>query len=157
MNYYTPFSPSVPLQQRLAMMEQMQSQYPQQNYMQNYMSPQQSPMSNYPQSYQQPVATQPPAAPVLQGEVVSDYETVKAMRANLDGSISYYPSTDGEVIYTKSLNPDGSSNIRAYRSTPIQQESSHVNGEELNSRLASIEGKLEQLFNVFMGTEPEVS
>lgn len=154
MNYYTPFSPSVPLQQRLAMMEQMQSQYPQ-NYMQNFI-PQQNGIQNYPQNYPQPMAAQSQSTPMLQGEVVSDYETVKAMRANLDGSISYYPSTDGEVIYTKSLNPDGSSNIRAYRSTPIQQESNTVNGEMLNNRLTSIESKLEQLFNIFMGTEPEV-
>lgn len=88
MNYYPAYSPSIPLPQRLSMMEQqMQQQYPQ--YTQNQIP------ANYMPPYNTGGANQQmPAVPQLQGEVVSDYETVKAMRTNLDG-VDLLLSIDG--------------------------------------------------------------
>ena len=79
MNYYPAYSPSIPLPQRLSMMEQqMQQQYPQ--YAQNQIP------ANYMPPYNTGGANQQmPTAPQLQGEVVSDYETVKAMERILMG------------------------------------------------------------------------
>ncbi len=156
MNYYPAYSPSIPLPQRLSMMEQqMQQQYPQ--YTQNQI----------PANYMPPYNTggtnqQMPAVPQLQGEVVSDYETVKAMRTNLDGSISYYPSTDGQEIYTKSLNPDGTSNIKVYKLTAgessgdkmmdLQETRDHL--DRIESYFKTTNDRIDELFNVFLGTEP---
>lgn len=160
-NYYPSFSPSIPLQDRLAAMERMQMQSP---YGQMYSNLNPYMPSDLPR-YNQPMMNGSTQSVGLQGEVVSDYETVKAMKVNLDGSTSYYPSTDGKVIYSKSLNPDGTSNISIYE---MKDASAPANGlsvdDETNERFNRLEeylkitnGKLDELFNVFIGTEPDNS
>lgn len=152
MNPYIPaFSPSIPLQQRIAAMEQMQMQSP---YGQMYAN------MNNPYLYQNPqtpVANTSTQVATLQGEVVSDYETVKAMKANLDGTTAYYPSTDGKVIYTKSLAPDGSSNILTYErvesTTPLLTPNDDK-FEKIEEYVKNTNDKIEMLFNAFMGTSP---
>lgn len=159
--YYPSFSPSIPLQQRIAAMEQMQMQSP---YGQMYAGMNNPYAMQNPPQYNQSVMNVPASTGGLQGEVVSDYETVKAMKANLDGSTSYYPSTDGKVIYSKSLNPDGTSNIITYeiKDPSNNAPSAPPSGadDETKQYLNRIEEyfkttneKIDELFNVFIGTD----
>lgn len=98
-NYGQQFYPQyMPQMQRLQNLEQQYSQYaqqPQQTYPQN------------PQSYQQPLG--------LQGKSVDSVDVVKAMDIPLDGSISYFPLTDGSAIITKQLQQDGTSKTTIYK------------------------------------------
>lgn len=105
-------------QQRLNMLEQ---QYPQ--YQQTYAQPPQT--NNFVQ--QQPVG--------LQGKSVDSIDVVKAMDIPLDGSISYFPLTDGTAIVTKQLQMDGTSKTIIYK--PVnpeetkQQQPKYVTIEEV--------------------------
>lgn len=107
--YYTPsFAPQM---QRL---QQMEQQYPQ--------FAQQPPQQNYPQNTQ----IYPQQSLGLQGKSVDSVDVVKAMDIPLDGSVSYFPLTDGSAIITKQLQADGTSKTTIYKpsvepSTPVQQ------------------------------------
>lgn len=79
----------------------------------------------------QPMPTQPmnvqnymPMANVtnpvsLLGKVVDSIDVVKAMDIPLDGSVSYFPLTDGSAIVTKQLQSDGTSKTIIYK--PIEE------------------------------------
>ena len=54
---------------------------------------------------------------ILYGKQVDSLEVVKAIDIPLDGSISYYPLTDGSAIVTKQLQTDGTSKINIYKLT----------------------------------------
>lgn len=96
--YYTPsFAPQM---QRL---QQMEQQYPQ--------FAQQPPQQNYPQNPQ----IYPQQTLGLQGKSVDSIDVVKAMDIPLDGSISYFPLTDGTAIVTKQLQSDGTSKTIIFR------------------------------------------
>lgn len=98
-NYYNPMMNA---QQRLAQLEQ---QYPQYNPQNQFM----------PQS-QQPIQG-------IQGKMVSDFETVKATEIPLDGSISYFPTTNGEYVFSKFLNMStGSSDYAVYKRVAEEQQ-----------------------------------
>lgn len=98
-NYYNPMMNA---QQRLAQLEQ---QYPQYNP-QNQFSPQ-------PQATMQGI----------QGKIVGDFETVKATEIPLDGSISYFPTTNGEYVFSKFLNMNtGSSDYAVYKRVAEEQQ-----------------------------------
>ena len=65
---------------------------------------------------QQPMQQQPAQSIVgLQGKSVDSIDVVKAMDINLDGSISYFPLTDGTAIVTKQLQMDGTSKTIIYK------------------------------------------
>lgn len=106
-----------------------QRQFPQ------YM-PQQQPI------YQQPVSQiiQQPSTGI-QGKSVDSIEVVKAMEIPLDGSISYFPLTDGTAIVSKQLQQDGTSKTIIYK--PIEENSvealKYVTTEELNSAVKKID------------------
>lgn len=72
--------------------------------------------------YIQPMAQ--PIAPTtnigLQGKSVESLDVVRAMDIPLDGSISYFPLTDGSAIVSKQLQGDGTSKTTIYR--PISEE-----------------------------------
>lgn len=53
----------------------------------------------------------------LLGKIVESIDVVKAMDIPLDGSISYFPLTDGTAIVTKQLQTDGTSKTVVYRPT----------------------------------------
>lgn len=100
-NYGQQFYPQqfVPQMQRLQNLEQQYPQFaqqPQQSYPQN------------PQSYPQPSLG-------LQGKSVESLDVVRAMDIPLDGSISYFPLTDGSAIITKQLQQDGTSKTIIYK------------------------------------------
>ena len=96
------------------------------NYYNNPFQPQfnrmQQPMYSIPQQpMQQPMPQQPIINNIgLQGKSVDSIDVVKAMDINLDGSISYFPLTDGSAIVTKQLQMDGTSKTIIYK--PIQEE-----------------------------------
>ena len=56
----------------------------------------------------------------LQGKSVESLDVVRAMDIPLDGSISYFPLTDGTAIVSKQLQADGTSKTTIYR--PISEE-----------------------------------
>ena len=77
----------------------------------------------------------------LQGKSVDSIEVVKAMDIPLDGTISYFPITDGSAIVTKQLQQDGSSKTIIYK--PIEAEETnnlpkYVTAEELEEKLKEI-------------------
>lgn len=78
-----------------------------------------------PQPYIQPV--QPTTAQVgLLGKSVESMDVVKAMDIPLDGSISYFPLTDGSAIVTKQLQNDGTSKIVVYKPEKEDKKSEQV-------------------------------
>lgn len=67
----------------------------------------------------QPVQTAPgfqqaTAPQTLSGKFVDSIESVKATDVLMDGSIMFFPSTDGKTIYTKQLQSDGTSRILTF-------------------------------------------
>lgn len=98
MNYYPNYNQyyNQQMQQQIPKMQPMEQSYPQ------YAQP-------TPQIYKQPIG--------LQGKSVDSVDVVKAMDIPLDGSISYFPLTDGSAIVSKQLLPDGSSQTIVYKPT----------------------------------------
>lgn len=85
------------------------------------------------QRFQQPMISQPtqpqPYIPTIQpinnptsllGKAVESVDVVKAMDIPFDGSISYFPLTDGSAIITKQLQTDGTSKMVVYK--PVQED-----------------------------------
>ena len=60
----------------------------------------------------------------LQGKQVDSVEVVKATDVPFDGSISYFPLTDGSAIVTKQLQMDGTSKIVVFK--PFNEQKSEV-------------------------------
>ena len=88
--------------------------YPQQKF-QNIEQPNQQPMMT---TYQPPMQLAKPTT--LLGKAVESIDVVKATDIPLDGSISYFPLTDGSAIVSKQLQTDGTSKIVVYK--PSQEE-----------------------------------
>lgn len=89
------------------------------------------------QRFQQPMINQPtqpqPYIPTIQpinnptsllGKAVESVDVVKAMDIPFDGSISYFPLTDGSAIITKQLQTDGTSKMVVYK--PAQEDKKDV-------------------------------
>ena len=91
------------------------------NYGYNPYYPQQQRFQNVEQQNQQPMMTtyQPPMQltkpTTLLGKAVESIDVVKATDIPLDGSISYFPLTDGSAIVSKQLQNDGTSKIVVYK------------------------------------------
>ena len=66
-------------------------------------------------TYQQPIQMTKPSG--LLGEIVESIDVVKSLKIPLDGSISYFPLTDGSAIVSKQLQNDGTSKIVVYKPT----------------------------------------
>ena len=66
-------------------------------------------------TYQQPIQLTKPTT--LLGKAVESIDVVKATDIPLDGSISYFPLTDGSAIVSKQLQTDGTSKIVVYKPT----------------------------------------
>lgn len=67
----------------------------------------------------QPIQINTPTMGLL-GKSVDSIEVVKATDIPLDGSVSYFPLTDGSAIVTKKLQSDGTSKTIIYR--PVDEE-----------------------------------
>lgn len=95
--------------------------------------------NNYNPYYQQPRFQQPMQQPMeqfqnnmafngvqqrslLNGKQVDSIDVVKATDVPFDGSISYFPLTDGSAIVTKQLQIDGTSKIVVFKPADEQKE-----------------------------------
>ena len=82
------------------------------------------------QPMQQPIEqqTQPivnstmPVRQSLNGKLVDSIDVVKAIDIPLDGSISYFPLTNGSAIVTKQLLTDGTSKMTIYKPVEAKDE-----------------------------------
>jgi hypothetical protein len=111
-NYNNYYNPMMNAQQRLMQLEQQYPQFSQQN--------------NYQNVPQQQIG--------IQGKIVSDFETVKSTETPLDGSVSYFPLSNGEYIYTKFLNMNtGLSDYAVYKKvTNEEQKQGNTKEEDFN-------------------------
>jgi len=55
---------------------------------------------------------------------VTSIEEVKGTPVDFDGSIFYFPDLGNKKIYTKQINPDGTSTVNLYELRPIPQPES---------------------------------
>lgn len=74
----------------------------------------------------------------LQGKSVDSLDVVKAMDIPLDGSISYFPLTNGTAIITKQLQTDGTSKTIVYE--PVKEENKeqktqYITADELTKQV----------------------
>ena len=82
---------------------------------QRFQNVEQQPMMT---TYQPPMQLTKPTT--LLGKAVESIDVVKATDIPLDGSISYFPLTDGSAIVSKQLQTDGTSKIVVYK--PSQED-----------------------------------
>lgn len=76
-----------------------------------------------PQIPQGQIVEQPYQKPsLLQGKQVDSIDVVKATDVPFDGSISYFPLTDGSAIVTKQLQMDGTSKLVVFKPSVEQQK-----------------------------------
>lgn len=113
-----------------------------------YMQPQMQRMDQQYVPMQQPTQPQPQVQtynkPVgLQGKSVDSVDVVKAMDIPLDGSISYFPLTDGSAIVTKQLQADGTSKTTIYKPVENAEEkkATYITDEQLKEELKNVNGK----------------
>lgn len=98
------------------------------------------------QTYIQPVQ-QPTSQVGLLGKSVDNIDVVKAMDIPLDGSISYFPLTDGSAIVSKQLQMDGTSKIIVFK--PFNEQKSEVKyltSEDLEKAINGL--NLEEIDNI---------
>lgn len=97
---------------------------------------------------QQPMPTQqyiPPMPTIqqnnLQGKIVDSVDVVKAMDIPLDGSVSYFPLTDGSAIISKQLQSDGTSKTVIYKPSENEKEKTvkYLTIDELETALNDLE------------------
>lgn len=109
-------------------------------YYQNRFQPMGVPNMNT-QPYIQPQPISPNTNIGLQGKSVESLDVVKAMDIPLDGSISYFPLTDGSAIVSKQLQNDGTSKLIIYK--PVEEDrkekQKYVTMEELNAAISDID------------------
>lgn len=99
------------------------------------------------QRYQQPIVQQQPIQPIseiklpsLQGKLIDNIDMVKVMDIPLDGSISYYPLTDGSGIVTKQLLQDGTSKTILYKPSDDKVKNiKYITNEELDKAIKKID------------------
>lgn len=78
----------------------------------------------------------------LQGKSVDSVDVVKAMDIPLDGSISYFPLTDGTAILTKQLQSDGTSKTIIYK--PVEntnKSNNYITADTLKEELKNVNSK----------------
>lgn len=99
---------------------------------------------NMQQPMQQPIQKVQPTEqfPRLQGKSVDSVDVVKAMDIPLDGSISYFPLTDGTAIVSKQLQQDGTSKTVIYK--PMEEKDiaeelpKYITIDEFNAAISKI-------------------
>lgn len=103
---------------------------------QRFQNTEQQPMM---QQYQ-PIM-QPAKVNTLLGKSVDNIDVVKATDIPLDGSISYFPLTDGSAIVSKQLQTDGTSKIKIYK--PVEENSKeeikYATLEDINEAISEID------------------
>lgn len=91
--------------------------------------------------YMQNMTPKPYSPLGLNGKSVDSIEVVRATDIPLDGSVCYFPLTDGSAIITKQLMMDGTSKTVIYR--PVENENEpakqFITVEQLKEGLNSID------------------
>lgn len=80
----------------------------------------------------------------LQGKVVDSLDVVKATDIPYDGSVSYFPLTDGSAIITKQLQQDGTSKVMIYKPMLENEDSNkpkYMTEIEFKEQLKNMDGK----------------
>lgn len=108
-----------------------------------------------------PTYIQPVTKPMgLLGKSVDSIEVVKAMDITLDGSISYFPLTDGSAIVTKQILQNGTSKTVVYKPVEDEKEKPAINYitvDEFNQRLAEINiDEIEDLIDEFKDVKKDI-
>ena len=99
----------------------------------NYTNPyfQYRPMQYQNQPMQTPITQAVSQAPVqssgLQGKLVDSLDMVKSVEFPFDGSVSFFPLTDGSAIVTKQLQMDGTAKTTIYK--PVELDENKKNPE----------------------------
>ena len=121
----------------------------QQQQIYNPMAPYQDRLNQMQAQYNQQLMVQQNQAMGLNGEIVDSIDVVKAKNVDMSGAIVYYPQSNGEVIYTKQLMPDGTSRITTYKA--VQPEESkpaetktYVDVQTLNAMLGQMKSEILQ-------------
>lgn len=140
----------------------------QQQAMYNPMAPYQERLNQMQAQYNQQPIVQQSQAMSLNGEIVDSIDVVKAKNVDMSGAVVYYPQSNGEVIYTKQLMPDGTSKITTYKATEPEERNSeqtkqYVDIQTLNSMLVQLKteilqgvgGGLSELKQIMMPPEPQ--
>lgn len=87
-----------------------------------------------------PSIVQNPSPSGLLGKAVESIDVVKAMDIPLDGSISYFPLTDGSAIVSKQLLDNGSSKITIFKPVKEQNEDmTYITRKDLEKALNDID------------------
>lgn len=116
----------------------------------NIYNPYNNPYYNYNQQLQQsqqPRQNQSMYKPQnsigLQGKVVDSLDVVKATDIPYDGSVSYFPLTDGTAIITKQLQQDGTSKVVIYKPMIENEEnkSRYITENDLEKQLKDMDSK----------------
>ena len=114
----------------------------------NIYNPYNNPYLNYgqqPQQVQIPRQNQykPQNSIGLQGKVVDSLDVVKATDIPYDGSVSYFPLTDGTAIITKQLQQDGTSKVVIYKPMIDNEESKtkYITENDLEKQLKDMDSK----------------
>lgn len=108
------------------------------------------------QTYMQPI----PKPVGLLGKSVDSIDVVKAMDITLDGSISYFPLTDGSAIVTKQILQNGTSKTVIYK--PVDEDKqepvkNYITVEEFNQRFAEINiDEIEDLVDEFKDIKKDI-
>lgn len=114
-----------------------------------YNNPYNNPYLNYnmqsqqmPRQPQQPMY-RPQTTTGLQGKVVDSLDVVKATDIPYDGSVSYFPLTDGTAIITKQLQQDGTSKVIVYKPIVENEENKlkYITENDLEKQLKDMDGK----------------
>ena len=118
--YPPQFNPLSPYQERLNQMQQAQ----------NIQQPAFSSMTNSQQIG-------------LNGEIVDSIDVVKAKNVDMSGNITFYPKSDLSEIYTKQLQPNGTSQINVYvKKDPVEvgamEQSQTVSMDTLNNLITQL-------------------
>lgn len=94
----------------------------------------------YGQVTQQPIYNKPIAN--LQGKPAESIDVIKATEVSFDGTISYFPLTDGSAIITKQLQPDGTTKMITYK--PVNENAEvpqYITSDDLKKEIEKLEIK----------------
>lgn len=79
-------------------------------------------LPTYQPRYEPPIQSyMQPQAPQIQGKMVDSIDVVKAFDVPLTGEPIFFPKFDMSEIYTKQIQPNGTSRIAVYRAVTEEQ------------------------------------
>lgn len=88
-------------------------------------------------TYQPPI--QMTKSTTLLGKSVDNIDVVKATDIPLDGSISYFPLTDGSAIVSKQLQQDGTSKMVVYEPKIEKQSVKYATIDDIDKKIEKLD------------------